>query len=316
MLEDMIEMSERELKRLSVLESLKAGRMSQKAAGQLLGIQERQVRRLIKKFRLEGARGLISKKRGKPSNHQLPPGLKSLAIEIVKEHYADFGPTLAKEYLSEQHGINLSVETLRQAMIAAELWKPKRQKLVRIHQQRQRRACFGELVQIDGSPHDWFEGRADKCSLLVLVDDATSALLGLHFVKAESTQGYFKLLRDYFKAYGLPMALYSDRHSIFQVNNAKKNGPEPTQLGRAMDTLGVELILASSPQAKGRVEKANRTLQDRLIKAMRLKGISSIDDANAYLPEFIEQYNEKFAKPSSSAMHWNPKKPKEDNERL
>lgn len=292
----MVKMSQKELNRLSIMEQLRAKQITQKEAGKLLGLKVRQIKRLWRNFKLYGAKGLISKKRGRPSNHQLPVGLKEQAISIVRTYYADFGPTLASEYLLSEHGIRLSVETLRQAMIEAGLWQPKQKKAVRVHQQRPRRACFGELVQLDGSPHDWFEDRAPRCCLLVLIDDATSAILGLHFLPSETTQGYFKLVGEYFKRYGLPMSFYSDRHSIFQTNNANHKLPEATQFERAMNELGVELILASTPQAKGRVEKANRTLQDRLVKALRLKKINSIEEANDFLPEFIDAYNEKFAK--------------------
>lgn len=234
--------------------------------------------------------------RGRPSNHQLPEALKKEAIALVKRHYHDFGPTLACEYLLEQHQLSLSVETLRKMMVKEGLWRYRQRKDSRIHQQRERRPAFGELIQLDGSPHDWFEGRGPKCCLLVLIDDATSALLGLRFEETETTFGYFRLVESYAKEYGLPAAFYSDKHSIFRINLPDaKSGTGLSQFGRAMQDLDIELIHAHSPQAKGRVERVNRTLQDRLIKAMRLVGISSIEQGNAFCPGFIEDYNYRFA---------------------
>lgn len=293
-----IEMSQKEVNRLKVIEQIKSGQLKQKDAALLLGLSSRQLRRLQAKYKARGAKGLVSGHRGKASNHQLLPELRQQAIHIIATNYADFGPTLAAEYLQERHSIKLSVETVRQLMIKAELWHAKSKKKVQIHQQRLRRPLFGELIQLDGSHHDWFEGRSNKCCLLVLIDDATSAIVDMQFCHAETTQNYFQVVRRYLKKYGLPMAFYSDKHSIFRVNQKEANsGNGLTQFGRAMEQLGIELIHAHSPQAKGRVEKANSTLQDRLIKAMRIDNIHSIEQANAYLPGFIEKYNARFAKP-------------------
>lgn len=294
MAEELIRMSEKELERLEILERLNCKKITQKEAARQLCLCSRQVRRLQQAYKEEGVQGLISKKRGKTSNNCLPSELKNTAIAIVKEYYYDFGPTLAQEYLTSKHGVHLSVETLRQLMITHGLWRAKSKKQARVYQQRERRACFGELVQIDGSHHDWFEGRNAKCCLLVLIDDATSALLGLHFCEAETTQGYFELMHNYFERYGLPMGLYSDKHGVFKVNHEGCDN-NLTQYGRAMDELGIELIYASTPQAKGRVERANKTLQDRLVKALRINNISTIEDANSFVAEYIEQHNNKFA---------------------
>jgi hypothetical protein len=294
MTEELITMSAKELKRLEVLEKLKSKQITQVMASNQLSIGVRQIRRLFKSYLEMGVKCLISKKRGAPSNHQLPTKLKETAISIIKENYIGFGPTLASEYLEERHALKLSVETIRQLMIKNELWVAKHRNPVRTYQQRERRDCFGELVQLDGSHHDWFEGRSDKCCLLVLIDDATGALLGLHFCEAETTQGYFELLQGYFNNYGLPMSIYSDKHGVFRVNH-KGCEDKLTQYGRAMNELGIEIIHASTPQAKGRVERANKTLQDRLGKALRIEGISNIKDANSFLPQFMEQYNNKFS---------------------
>ncbi len=214
---------------------------------------------------------------------------------MIGEHYRDFGPTLAAEKLAELHDIHLSVETVRQIMIAAGYWKPKKGAAICVHPMRERRARLGELVQIDGSPHDWFEGRADRCTLLVFIDDATGQLLQLRFAPTETTLGYMHTLHDHIVAHGLPVALYSDKHSIFRIN-AKGADPESeTQFGRATRELGIECIHANSPQAKGRVERANQTLQDRLPKEMRLAGISDIAGANNWLPGFVASFNRRFA---------------------
>ena len=181
-------------------------------------------------------------------------------------------------------------------MIAEGLWKPRKARKAVVHQMRERRACFGELVQIDGSPHDWFEGRAPACSLLVFIDDATGKLVQLSFVQSESFFSYAQAARAYFERHGKPAAFYSDKHGIFRVNQPASGKTEAlTQFGRAMQQLDIQIICAHTPQAKGRVERANQTLQDRLPKEMRLRNISSWKDGNAYLPEFIADFNARFA---------------------
>jgi winged helix-turn helix protein len=287
-------MSRPELHRLEVLTRLQAGALDQIQAARELGLSDRQVRRLLRRFACDGAAGLIHASRGRPSRRHLDPDLVNEALSLVAQHYADFGPTFANEKLRELHGLQLGTESLRQAMIAAHLWKPKRTRRQRLHPPRERRPHFGELLQLDGSPHDWFEGRAPRCSLLVIIDDATSRLTGLHFAPAETTWAYFALLRQSIGRYGRPLALYSDRHAIFRAPNGLHTSAQ-TQLGRALEELDVELICANSPQAKGRVERANNTLQRRLVREMRLRNISSIEDANAYLPHFIQAHNQRFA---------------------
>ena len=184
----------------------------------------------------------------------------------------------------------------RSVMIVKGLWHNKRRKQARIHQQRTRRQCRGELVQIDGSPHDWFEGRGAYCCLIVFIDDATSEIIQLHFAEQECTQAYFTAVEAHLKQHGRPLAYYSDRHGIFRINiKEAKSGSGKTQLGRALQELDIKLICANSPQAKGRVERANGVLQDRLVKEMRLQGISDIHSANAFVPEFITDYNRRFA---------------------
>lgn len=291
-----ITMSQKELDRVTILEQLKSKQISQKIAATQMGVSTRQVRRLQHRYAQEGAIGLASKHRGKPAHNRLVPEDIAKAVGLIKERYYDFGPTLAHEKLVEQHEMRLSVESIRQIMIKEGFWRGKKRKAIHIHQQRPRRSCLGELSQIDGSEHDWFEGRREKCCLIVMIDDATSQLMWLHFAEAETTDAYFTCVEKYIKHHGRPVCFYSDRHSIFRVNiKEAKSGSGETQFGRAMRELGIETICANSSQAKGRVEKANGTLQDRLIKEMRLKGISDLPAANAFLPEFIADYNKRFA---------------------
>ena len=295
-------MSMSELDRLKVFEQIKAKRLTKTEGAKRVGLCREQVHRLYKKYGAEGASGLISKKRGQPSNNRKSELVKEAIFKVIREQYHDFGPTLAHEKLTEEHGFNISDETVRQIMIKAEIWKGKRRKHPKVHQMRIRRPARGELVQIDGSPHAWFEDRRDSCCLLVLIDDATSQIMGLRFVENECLQGYFDVIRDYLKRCGRPLALYSDRHTIFHVPEIEAlRGTGETQFGRAMRSLDIEVIPANSPQAKGRVERMNGTLQDRLIKEMRLAKINDIETANAWVPEFIKKHNCRFAiAPASS----------------
>lgn len=288
-------MSQKEANRGQVLSLLEEGKIGREEAVKRLGVTARQARRIIKRYRAEGLSGLISKKRGRASNRRLDEVAKATAIELIGSHYRDFGPTLANEKLAELHGIQLSVESTRQLMIRAGYWRTRKGGAVCAHPMRERRARFGELIQIDGSPHDWFEGRGEYCTLLVFIDDATGRLTQLRFTPAETTLGYMRVLHDHILAHGVPAALYSDRHSIFRINAKEADGEAETQFSRAARELGIECIHARSPQAKGRVERANQTLQDRLVKEMRLAGINGMDSANAWLPGYIADYNRRFA---------------------
>jgi hypothetical protein len=311
-------MSQSELSRLEVLQQIDEHRLTQRAAALRLSLSTRQLRRLFKAFRALGASALISKRRGRASNHQLPEATRSQAIELIHSRYPDFGPTLAHEKLTEEHGLKLSVETVRQLMIAQGLWPARPLKQSALHQIRERRACYGELIQIDGSPHDWFEGRAPKCTLLVFIDDATSRLMQLLFAPAETTFNYFAAVRRYLLSHGKPVAFYSDKFGVFRVNiREAQTGTGLTQFGRAMQELEIKLIHAHSPQAKGRVERANQTLQDRLVKELRLRAISSIAEANGFLPEFIADYNRRFAvAPRASWDAHRPLQPADDLDRI
>ncbi len=296
-MDELLTMSNQEITRLEVMQRLKDKRLTQKEAAGMLKISTRQIKRLFRAYKRQGAKGLISARRGKASNHRLDAQVIQQATDLIYEHYRDFGPTLAHEKLVEAHGLKLSDESVRRLMIAEGIWKPKKAKKPPTHQMRERRACFGELVQIDGSDHDWFEGRGPKCTLLVYIDDATGQLLELWMVPDETTFAYFEASRHYFERYGKPAAFYSDKHGIFRVNQEQTVGLGSglTQFGRAMQDLDIQIICANTPQAKGRVERANQTLQDRLVKELRLRGISDLDNANAFLPEFREDFNQRFA---------------------
>jgi len=276
------------------------GEIKASVAALRLQISTRQVRRLQKRFAEAGVGGMISGRRGKPSNNRLPADLAQEAIRIVRERYSDFAPTFAWEMLSERHGLRLSRETLRRLMIEAGLWTPRAARRTKLHQPRERRACLGELIQIDGSRHAWFEQRGPMCALLVYVDDATGQILHLHFAETESTTSYFEATQRYLELHGKPQAFYSDRAAVFR--SAAANRHTPTQFQRALDELGINLICANSPQAKGRVERLNRTLQDRLVKSLRMAGIDHIEAANSWAEQFIEKYNKSFTRAARSAF--------------
>lgn len=291
-----ISMSTKELKKVEVIGKLAQKAINQEQAANVLCITDRQVRRLLKKYQEHGAVGLISKKRGQPSNHKLPDSTTETALALIREFYHDFGPTLAHEKILEVHGVEVSIGSVRNMMITDGLWVDKKVKKQRIYQLRKRRSREGELVQMDGSPHDWFEGRGPYCTLLLCIDDATGKWLAGLFVPSESIWTYFSLLKQYLKKNGKPMAFYVDKHGVFRVNAKDAlSGEGITQFGRAMKELGIELICANSPQAKGRIERGNQTAQDRLVKELRLNGISTPEAANAFLPEYLDDLNGRFA---------------------
>lgn len=300
---ELITASMRELERVKVIAAVVEGRLRCFQAAERLQLGERQISRLCRRYEACGPAGLVSGKRGRPSNRELPVDLRARAMALVRERYADFGPTLACEKLHECHGLVLSKETVRRWMRDAGLWIPRAQRPPKVYQPRARRACFGELVQIDGSDHRWFEDRAPACTLLVYVDDATSRLVALHFTATESTFSYFEATRAYLERYGKPVAFYSDRASVFHCKgHTATPGKGVTHFGRAMYELNIDTFCANSSPAKGRVERAHLTLQDRLVKELRLRGISTVLDANAYAPAFIAAYNARFAKPPRSAF--------------
>jgi transposase len=288
-------MTEKELSRYDLMIRIKERTLSQVNAAELLGISDRHFRRLLKQYQEFGIEGITSKRRG--GNNRYKIGEKEAVLALIKDRYANCGPTFVYEKLREEHEVRASKETIRNWMIEAGLWEQKKRKRLRLHQSRSRRSHFGELIQMDGSPHDWFEGRRDKCCLLGFIDDATSRIMHLKFTESETTEAYFSSIQEYFEEHGMPENFYSDRFSVFRVNNDKSGyrGLGLTQLGRALKEVDVGLICANSPQAKGRIERLFGTLQDRLVKEMRLRQISTLEEANAFLPEYIRSHNAKYS---------------------
>jgi Helix-turn-helix domain len=286
----------RDLDRLKVIQAVIDGDLKPIRAAERLGLTSRQVRRLARRYEREGPIGLTSRRFNRPSNNELDPGLRRRVLGILRELYADFGPTLAAEKLRTRHSIDLAKETVRRLQIASGMWIPRKLRPPTVHQPRARRACVGELVQIDGCEHRWFEDRAPACTALVYVDDATSALKVVSFTNTESTFAYFEATRQYLKLYGKPLAFYSDKASIFRVNRLAAGAAPQTQFGRALYELNIDTFCANTASAKGRVERAHLTLQDRLVKELRLQKISTIGAANAFMPLYIADYNTHFAK--------------------
>lgn len=290
-------MTESVIFRGDVFSRISQKRLKHKEAADILGLSERHIGRLYAEFKKHGIASLVSQQRGKPSNHQLPDGIKSRVQELITiDLYSDFGPTFMREKLEELHGIKIGIETTRQIMIKNGVWEVHRKKCPVVHQQRKRRAHFGELEQIDGSPHAWFEERGEPCVLITFVDDATGQTYG-RFFKSETTIAYMITLKLYILKYGRPLALYSDKHSIFRINKKGLLKEErPTQFARACRELDIEAICASSAPAKGRVERNHQTQQDRLVKELRIRGISTTEAANKFLEEvYWDTFNAKFA---------------------
>lgn len=298
-----LEVTVRDLDRLRIINRVLEKRLTQPLAAQQLDLSTRQVRRLCARIRAKGPKGILHGLRGRRSNHQLPAGVLTKAVALFKTRYGDFGPTLACEKIAERDGVSVGVNTLRRALVREGLWRPRRQK-VRHHAWRARKPCVGELVQVDGSIHDWFEGRGPKCWLIAFVDDATSKLMHAEFVEAEDTLTLMRLSRDYLRRFGRPLAFYVDKDSIYKTNRKATLDEElrdelpATQFTRAMNELDVRVICAHSPQAKGRVERGFKTHQDRLVKELRLADISSIAAANRFLRDvYIRAHNARFAMP-------------------
>jgi transposase len=305
-----LRLSGKERGRLEVLSKVKRGDIRLTKAAELLCVCYRQVLRIWKRYEAEGSAGLKHGLRDRVSNRQIEAGRRERVLELYQAKYGDFGPTLAVEYLRKYDGEDLNEETLRRWLMAAGLWQARRQG-ARHRKWRERRAHWGEMVQMDGSEHDWFEGRRDRASLMVLIDDATNWTYA-RFFESETAAAAMSVFAEYVGLYGLPRALYVDRDSIYEttrdstVEEALKDVGPLTQFGRAMRELEVELILARSPQAKGRVERRHGVFQDRFVKALRLKKIDTLEGANDYLAsEFLEELNERFsvAARSSANLH-------------
>jgi len=296
---DIIRMSLKELKRLKVIQEAINRHITQKEAASMIALSERQVRRLLRAMREEGDRGVIHKARGRLSNRMIPEKVKVKVLKLYERKYRGFGPTLASEKLTELDGIKLSDETLRKWLMEAGLWKKSRKRPVH-RQWRPRKECFGEMVQMDGSHHDWLEGRGPELVLMGYIDDATNTVFG-RFYDYEGTMPAMDSFKRYVKKYGIPQSVYLDRHTTYK--SPRKLTPEEeleglskpqSQFERALDELGVEVIHAYSPQAKGRIERLFGVFQDRLIKEMRLRGIKSKEGANEFFKEYLPRYNKRF----------------------
>lgn len=312
-------MSQRERKRLEVFSRVKEGRMTLVEASSLLKLSYRQTKRVWRRYESQGDAGLVHRARGRASNRRPEDSLRERALALYRERYADYGPTLAAEILAQEDDVQVSVSALRRWLLAAGLWERRRKR--RAHRRRRaRRAHQGELLQLDGSHHDWFEGRRAVASpevryagwavLMVLIDDATGRVFA-RFYENESWHSAADLFVRYAKLHGLPRGLYVDQHSIYRADRTLTSDEQladvqpETQFGRAMRELDVELILARSPQAKGRVERMNGTLQDRLVKALRRAGIADLGAANQFLEAmFLPDLNARFTAPAGSAEDW------------
>jgi transposase len=300
-------MGQKERDRLQVLQEARKGHLTQKQAGAQLNLSERWVRELVGRLRKEGDRGILHRLRGRPSKRKLSAALRAKVVRLVKREYADFGPTLAAEYLGAKHGVVVSKESVRQILMEAGVWKRKRRQVEEVHVWRARRPCCGELVQWDSSEHDWLEGRGPKLYLLAMLDDATSRALA-RFAERDTTEENFRLLENYLKRWGRPGEFYTDQHSLFTVNRPQPEAsdeawPEAwTQIGRALKELGTGWIAAHSPQAKGRIERFFGTAQDRLVKGLRKAGTCSREEANAYLEqEYLPMWNRRFTAEAENA---------------
>jgi len=304
-------MSQRERCRLVMMTRVREKAMTIREASEMVGVSYRQGRRIYKRYREEGDRGIIHRNRGQPSNRRKPYELKGEVLALYRGQYWDFGPTLAAEKLMERDGYEVDHETLRRWLLEAGLWKRQR-KRAKHRQQRERKAHFGELVQMDGSHHKWFEDRGDEECLMDMVDDATGKTLAL-LSEEETTRAAMKVLWAWVKKYGIPKALYVDWKNVYVTQREptveeQLAGELPlTQFGRACQKLDIEIITASSPQAKGRVERKHGVYQDRWVKELRLAGTRDIEEANQCLCGFVESLNVKFAvEPRSSADFHRP----------
>jgi hypothetical protein len=308
-------MSQKERVRLIVMQQVKEDKLTLAESSEVLSLSYRQTKRVWRRYRLEGDQGLVHGLRGKPGKRAKPGKLKARILARYEERYPDFGPTLAAEYLATE-GMAVDHETLRRWRLAQ--GKPRMRRRRQRHRQwRERKPCFGAMVQLDGSHHDWFEGRAERCVLMVMVDDATNRVWA-QFFEEETTHASYDMVAGWTKQHGLPQSIYVDRDSIYRCEGIgsvaeQLAGVEPqTQFGRAMKQLGVELILANSPQAKGRVERMNGVLQDRLVKALRLEGISDLKSANVFLAQkFLPPFSRKFRVEAASTADAHRQAPRE-----
>lgn len=317
-MKEILQMSIGEADRLGVMRRIDKKILNIRKASEEIGVSLRQAKRIRKRYLATGEAGLVSQKRGRPSNRKIPEKIQKQVMTLLTTTYQGFGPTLACEKLEERDRVHLSAETLRKWMIAAAIHKPKKRKAQKVYQRRLRRSRFGELLQGDGSPHAWFDDRGERCTLVQFVDDATGETTTAKFVPTETAEGYLAILEEHLRKYGRPMALYVDKHSIFRVNREElKKGTGITHFGKVLKGLGIELICAHSPQAKGRVERRNGVFQDRLIKEMRLKGICTAEEGNAFLAQFLPVFNKRFrVEAADSEDAHRPLRPQDDLKKL
>ena len=294
-----IPLSQTERDRLRVLHEIEQGHLTQVEAACRLQITDRHVRRLLVGLQRRGDRALVHGLRGQPSNRKLDQLLEQRVLQRVRQHYADFGPTLAAEHLAKE-GLDVSRETLRKWMSQAGLWCPRRTQVQAIHVWRPRRSRFGELVMLDSSPYRWLEDRGPQCHLIAMIDDATSRMWG-RFAEQDTTEENFRTLEGWLRRWGRPLALYTDKDSIFvpagpaPLEGELRGEEARTQFGRALGELGIAWIPAHSPQAKGRIERMFETLQDRLVKEMRLAEVDTLERANRFLQvRFLLEWEERF----------------------
>ncbi len=304
---DMITMSRKEAKSLHVIHQALDKKITQVEAAAIIGLSDRQIRRLIKRVRIEGDDGICHRSRDKASNRCIPHEIKEKTLRLFKETYTDFNLAHATEKLEEVHGIRLSDETLRLWLNEAEI--PYKKRRARKHRRwRERKANFGELVQIDGSHHDWFEGRGPKCVFMGYIDDATGTVYG-RFYDYEGTKPAMDSMKRYIQCYGIPKSVYFDKHTTYKswadpTIEEQLNGQKPmSHFEKSLAELVIEVIHANSPQAKGRIERLFKTLQDRLVKEMRLVGIKSVEQANEFLKTYLQKYNKKFRKKAASSAN-------------
>lgn len=304
----MLLLSTRDRDRLKVLHEVRQGHLSQRQAGAQLGITDRWMRKLLGRVKKEGDRGVVHRLRGRASNRRLPEKVRRQALKLVEARYGDFGPTLACEYLAKEHEVKVSKETLRQWLIGAGLRRVRRRKVEEVHLWRPRRSCPGELVQWDTSEHDWLEGRGPKLYLVAMIDDATSrAYAG--FVEQDTSEENLRVRWGYLERWGRPLEFYTDKDSMFTVNRPRVEAAdeaveeEPTQIGRALEELGIGWIPAHSPQAKGRIERFFATAQDRLVKGLGVAKACALEPANAYLEgEYLPLWNARFTVAAANAQ--------------
>lgn len=311
-------MTIKEINRFSIVKKLLVKEINGTQAANLLKLSVRQLKRIKAKVIIHGAKALLHANRGKPSNRRMPGKERAVIVSIIKKHYPDFKPTFATEKLSENHHIKRDPKTIRKIMIDEEIWKPRRKKKPAYHCWRQRKDCYGEMLQFDGSYHKWIEDRGPEWCLLAAIDDATGIPIRAIFDFDEGVVPVFKFWKEYVQIHGKPHSIYLDKFSTYKMNQrvAVENHDTQTQFQRAMSQLGIKPITAHSPQAKGRIEKLFNTFQDRLVKEMRLKNISTITEANKFLAEdFLPKYKTKYAvEPVSKTNLHRPLNQKERNE--